>query len=169
MELDLDADFMLELGQTVKATHEHVKSTMQSDRPIRKPIGGSLVLPPGFSGSGPVLLQLEASPAHGRCWNLLKAGVFGVDTHTAVASVNADIFAGDTIDTTNATNFLDCVVSGATVPSITNFGRKTEWCYSGQYVYALIYGSGLSAGQPYELIVRIAEYATNDVEASRVP
>jgi hypothetical protein len=163
-EIDIGAEFFAELGQKVHETHTRVHK--QRPKPIRKPVGGSTVIPVGFSGTGPVLLAMQSFPAHGRCWNILKVAVFGVDTHTVVATVTADIFSGDVIDYPIVnTNFLDLIVSGAAIPSVTQFSKEVEWCYSGQSIYALLNGSGLAAGQPYELVARVAEYKVDDVEA----
>lgn len=162
--MEIDAEFMLDLGGKVDATHKHlIKGRV---KPVRKPIGGSVYL--GAEPTAPILCILQGKPATGRCWNILRVGIFGADTHTAVTDVTVDVFAGDLLD--NATlNFLDCIISAATVPSVTSFSKEVEWCYSGQSMYALLYGSGLSADQPYEVVARVAEYNTCDVEASYVP
>jgi hypothetical protein len=163
-EIDIGAEFFAELGQKVHETHSRVHRS--KPKPIRKPVGGSVVIPAGFSGSGPVLLPVQGNPSHGRCWNILKIGVFGADTHTVVATVTADVFAGDVVEyPIVATNFMDAVLTGVAVPSITQFSKEVEWCYSGQTVYAYLNGSGLAAGQQYELIARVAEYKVDDVEA----
>jgi|SRR5579859_2192407 len=168
MSIEVGAEVVVDLHEKTKQVHHRVMHG--GDKPVRKPVGGSLVIPVGFSGSGPVLLAMQSSPAHGRSWNILKIGVFGADVHTAVASVNADVYAGDVVDYPIVnTNFNDAILSNLTVPSITQFGRRVEWAYSGQSVYALLYGSGLAAGQSYVLVARVAEYNTNDVEADRVP
>lgn len=167
--MSIDVEFMLDLGNKVNDIHKKVHDSSDHDPdPVRKPVGGSIVIPTGFVA--PVTIPIVQFPAHGRCWNILKVGIFGADTHTAVANVSCDIFAGDVLDLNSAVpNFLDCIVSASAVPFITTFGRKVEWAYSGQMIYALLNGTGLTAGQPYELIARVAEYNTADVEARHVP
>lgn len=162
--MELEADFVLDLGNKVNETHKHILKGHA--KPTRKPIGGSVIVPSTFTA--PVLCILQAKPATGRCWNILRVGVFGADTHTAVTDVTVDVFAGDLLDTSSL-NFPDCILSGAAVPSVTSFSKEVEWCYSGQMLYALIYGTGLEAAQPYEVVARVAEYNTCDVEASYIP
>lgn len=169
MSIEVGAEVIVDLHDKTKQIHQRVHRN--EDRPVRKPVGGSLIIPAGFSGSGPVILDIKATTlAHGRCWNILKIGIFGADVHTAVASVNADVYAGDVVDYPVVnTNFNDVILSNIAVPSITQFGRRVEWAYSGQSIYAILYGSGLAAGQSYVLVARVAEYNTSDVEADRVP
>lgn len=169
MSIEVGAELIVDLHDKVNQMHGHVLSG-NADKPIRKPVGGSLVIPSTFSGTGPIQLLTEVNLAHGRMWNILKVGIFGADTHTAVASVNADIFAGDVVDYPVVnTNFNDCILSAAAVPSVTQFGRRVEWVYSGQSLYAQLYGTGLAVGQTYVLVARVAEYNTNDVEANQAP
>lgn len=52
------------------------------------------------------------------------------------------------------------------VPSITTWSRKVEWCAAGERVVAVVYGA--TAGQVINVIVRVAEYCTDDVEASKI-
>lgn len=164
MSVDVGAEFFLDLGHKVGETHKHVMGQHRV-LPIRKPIGGSVVVPAGFTA--PVLLSIPAFPNPGRVWNILKVAVFGPDPHTVVASVTADVYAGTNPDP-SAPSMEEAILTGLAVASITQFSKEVEWAYPGQQPFALLYGAGLAAGQNYELILRVAEYRAVDVEARMI-
>jgi hypothetical protein len=162
MTIAIDYDFLFSLNQKVDQMHKHMKKGREP-QPIRKPVGGAITLPTGFSGTGPVLLTTELAPAKGQIWNVLKIGIFGPDPHTAVASVNADVFLGTNPDP-SAPAFLDVTESGLAIPTISRYAKEVEWCYPGQQPFAMLYGTGLAAGQNYELVLRVAEYKASEEE-----
>lgn len=160
MSIDVGAEFFVNMGHKIDDMHKHVMGSTRA-LPIRKPIGGSIIVPAGFTA--PVLLVTSQYPNHGRVWNILKVALFGPDAHTVTANVTADVYAGTNPDP-NIPSLEEIIVSGAAVASVTQFSKEVEWCYPGQQPFALISGSGLAAGQSYSLVLRVAEYRASDVE-----
>jgi hypothetical protein len=164
MSVDVGAEFFLDLGQKVGDVHKHMLKS-HKPLPVRKPVGGSVNIPATVPATAIILT--EQFPTVGRVWNVLKVAVFGADAHTSISNVNVDVYAGTNPDPGNPA-LTDVILSGLAVPSITQFSKEVEWVYPGQQPFALIYGSGLAAGQNYELILRVAEYRAVDVEARMI-
>lgn len=163
MTIMVDAEFVASMGTRIKNIHDH--QYKGKPKPVRKPVGGSVVIPAGFTL--PVLLTTENFPTVGRVWNVLKVAVFGADPHTAIANVTADVYAGTNPDPSSPA--LTDAIASLAVPTIQYFPKEVEWAYPGQQPFALLYGTGVAAGQNYSLVLRVAEYNAVDVEARHIP
>lgn len=160
MEIGVDA--FVELQQDVKHIRKHTRDV----KPVRKPVGVSITIPAVFTA--PVMAVIPQVPSMARQWNILMIGVFGADAHTAVTNVTADVYSGALPDPSLAT-LSDVILSAQPVPSINHFSRLIEWCEPNESIFMLLFGTGLAAGQNYELVARVAEYNVHDIEAREIP
>jgi hypothetical protein len=160
-----DLGFLVNLGKKVDESNRLLKRL--TDKPIYKPVGGTLVVPAG--GSAPQLIRLNQRPSIGRTWNILKVGLYGSDAHTAVANVTVDVFSGYINVQQFNPSLQDCILSAQTVPSVYQFSTDVEFAASGEEVYGIAYGTGVTPGLTLQMVVRVAEYNVATVEASTVP
>lgn len=160
----IDVEAFAALGSKVDKIHDHMMKG--PPKPVIKTVSGGLTVP--ATPALPQLLTVNQFPAIGRMWNILKLGVFGADLHTAIASVNVDVYAGTLPDSMVPPALPQGVVS-MSVPQTVNFARLVEWCEEGEQLFALLYGAGVVAGVNFTLIARVAEYNVFDVEAGYVP
>lgn len=160
MEADVLVGAFLDLGNKVDRLHQKIDRS----RPVHKSVGGAITVPVGFTL--PILINLTGFPSVNRVWNVLKVGFFSGDLHTTIANISCDVYAG-TLPDPNAPVLTEGITSLA-VAQIVNFTKESEWCEPGQGLFGLIFGTGVVAGQNFQLVARVSEFWVDAVEARTI-
>lgn len=162
MDLEMMVGIFADLGEQVGQTNKHL-GAMIEPKPVHKPVGNSLVQ--SSAAPSPVLLEINDTPNVGKMWYVTQIGVLGTDGHTAVSGAIADVYIGpspDAISGTPVTDFQAQIISGATIPTIANYGHHDKPIHSHEHIYVLLYG--ILSGQPIELVAHVDEYNVSEVE-----
>lgn len=133
---------------TDKLDKIHKAVSVRETKPVYRTLGASQI------GSAPLTLEVNETVTHGRFYNLLQLGIFGVDGHTALTNGLADIYVASS--GVELPDFSAQILTSIPIPSVQTFSKEVVWIHPGERIVALLYGyTGSSA---VTIVAKVADY-----------
>jgi hypothetical protein len=138
MSISAEVGFEIDLGGKVDKLSDKVQRAMDLMLPIHKPVGNS-VYTGGSTPPSPFSLEVSG-PSRGRTWEVISFGLYGVDGHTTISGIIADMYAGQ-VNENLVPDFSGIKYSGMAVGTTYTLGHKHIWVHPEEMLYLLIYGA----------------------------
>jgi hypothetical protein len=152
VSISAEVGFEIDLGNRVDRLSDKVQRAMDLLLPIHKPVGNSVFTP--VNVTSPFALEVSG-PARGRGWEVIAFGLYGVDGHTTITGITADMYAGQ-VNENIIPDFSGLKYGGMVVGTTYTPGHKHIWVHPESMLYLLIYGA--TSGINLTFVANVDEY-----------